>query len=98
MLGLNPLLLGIGIAMNVVPLFAVITAITTCCCLIIRHDKLERDYINKHKLIVDDLKDVDYEDVIKTEYQVTLELEELEESESFETNLLTGVVDDSFTV
>lgn len=95
MLGLNPLLLGIGIIMNVVPVFAVITALTACSCLVIRHNRLEKEYIDKHKLIIDDLKDIDYEDVIKTEYEVVLELEQLE---SFEIDLLTGNLDDSFTV
>lgn len=87
MLGLNPLILGIGVSMYIVPIFAVSTAVTACCCIIIRHNKLEREYIYKHKLVADELKEIDYEDLIKTEYELTLE------NKSLETDNLIGDID-----
>jgi hypothetical protein len=76
MLGLNPIIVMIGVTMNVIPIFAVITAISTCACLVIRHNNLEKEYINKNKLLIDILKDIDYEDVIKNEYYAENNTEE----------------------
>lgn len=78
MLGLNPVLLVIGASMYIIPTFAVITAVTTCSCIIIRYNRLEKEYINKHKLIADELKELDYEDLIKNEYKITSEIESSE--------------------
>ena len=51
MADLNLILVGVGIMMYVVPAISVFSALGACCFVVYRHNKLETNYINKHKLL-----------------------------------------------
>lgn len=77
---LNPIIVAISIIMYVTPAVSVFCAISVCCYIIHKNNKLEANYVQKNKLLGSiELQEINHQQ--SNENDVEIELVKLEDNE-----------------